>query len=322
MKPLLVNAVVFAVGVSIGGTIFSTVGLMTTNNCYHDPPEAPPLDGRSSQMRRIADHREDAKVGGRGGAKSESAGCGETTTTTPASRSAFDRMNAKLYDLANEPICPLGGRRPYYSLGDVNDTEGGLGDSDRLLLASLYRNATSVFEFGLGESTHIAAWVGVPRLAGVDSSAVWVDRARSGPGKDHFRFAFADVGELGQYYGRPKNESLKKIPYSYQSGPLNNEMRAFDLYLVDGRYRVATACASFLHALGRDGDDGGDASSRVRVLVHDWKRGGKADWGYWVLEEIADVVLKSELLAVLRLKTNATEDAILRMWERHMWNMR
>eukprot|EP00584_Thalassiosira_punctigera_P015869 CAMPEP_0172559544 /NCGR_PEP_ID=MMETSP1067-20121228/84474_1 /TAXON_ID=265564 ORGANISM="Thalassiosira punctigera, Strain Tpunct2005C2" /NCGR_SAMPLE_ID=MMETSP1067 /ASSEMBLY_ACC=CAM_ASM_000444 /LENGTH=55 /DNA_ID=CAMNT_0013349157 /DNA_START=69 /DNA_END=233 /DNA_ORIENTATION=- len=55
MKPLLVNAVVFAVGVSIGGTIFSTVGLMTTNNCYHDPPEAPPLDGRSSQMRRIAD---------------------------------------------------------------------------------------------------------------------------------------------------------------------------------------------------------------------------------------------------------------------------
>eukprot|EP00984_Skeletonema_dohrnii_P028451 scaffold18432_cov84-Skeletonema_dohrnii-CCMP3373.AAC.2 len=41
-------------------------------------------------------------------------------------------------------------------------TTGGLKDLDRIKLAAIYRNATSVFEWGLGESSFIAAEVGVP----------------------------------------------------------------------------------------------------------------------------------------------------------------
>mmetsp|Transcript_23673 Transcript_23673/g.42550 ORF Transcript_23673/g.42550 Transcript_23673/m.42550 type:complete len:100 (+) Transcript_23673:617-916(+) len=82
-------------------------------------------------------------------------------------------------------------------------------------------------------------YVGVPQLAGVDSDANWVAEARDGS-VDHYRFAFTNVGALGPLDGQPKNESLGKIPYDDQSGSLNNEMRAFDLYLVDGRYRVVT----------------------------------------------------------------------------------
>lgn len=58
-------------------------------------------------------------------------------------------------------------------------------------------------------------------------------------------------------------DKMQKIPFNYQSAPLDNEAHAFDFYLVDGRYRVATACSSFLHAISRGGD-----MSRVMVGVH------------------------------------------------------
>mmetsp|Transcript_23669 Transcript_23669/g.42544 ORF Transcript_23669/g.42544 Transcript_23669/m.42544 type:complete len:229 (+) Transcript_23669:475-1161(+) len=228
-------------------------------------------------------------------------------------------MNEQLYNIANEAPSPNNNNhRKQYTLGSVAVTGGGLKNSDRTLLADLYRNASSVFEYGLGESTHIAAYVGVPRLAGVDSDAAWVAEARDGS-PDRFRFAFADVGALGPLYGQPKNESLAKIPYDYQSGPLNNERGAFDLYLVDGRYRVATACASFLHAMSRGGD-----MEEVRVLFHDWNRGnpGNWNWEYWAMEDIADVVRESELLAVLKLKSNARESDIVKLWEKYMWDRR
>jgi len=56
---------------------------------------------------------------------------------------------------------------------------GGLNDADRNLLGNLYFNADSIFEYGLGESTLIAAAVNVPRYAGVDSDAKYVSETRS-----------------------------------------------------------------------------------------------------------------------------------------------
>ena len=57
-------------------------------------------------------------------------------------------------------------------------TTGGLKDLDRIKLAAIYRNATSVFEWGLGESSFIAAEVGVPRYTGIDSDPTWIKAAR------------------------------------------------------------------------------------------------------------------------------------------------
>jgi len=99
----------------------------------------------------------------------------------------FDVMHNHLSLLANKPVEQVSRRE--YHLGAAG---GGLTDSDRELLASIYFNSSSVFEFGLGESTHIAAYVGVPRYSGVDNDPVWVVKARDGAEMDHFRFSFAD----------------------------------------------------------------------------------------------------------------------------------
>eukprot|EP00581_Thalassiosira_minuscula_P020120 CAMPEP_0183719400 /NCGR_PEP_ID=MMETSP0737-20130205/12357_1 /TAXON_ID=385413 /ORGANISM="Thalassiosira miniscula, Strain CCMP1093" /LENGTH=270 /DNA_ID=CAMNT_0025949117 /DNA_START=71 /DNA_END=880 /DNA_ORIENTATION=+ len=222
--------------------------------------------------------------------------------------SAFDHVQRTAYDLAikkpKKSFFGANNRKPY-ALGDVKETQGGLRETDRLLLGKLYYNAKSVFEFGLGESTHIAAHVGVPRYSGIDSDASWVTYARDGIfGNDHFRFYFADIGKTG-LWGYPNNTALGKIPYDYQIAPLAAEMEAFDVYLVDGRYRVACAAVSFLHAMDRGGD-----MSEVMVGMHDTDHRP----AYKKIKDVADVVRSSERLWVLKLKPDVTEEDLLKLW--------
>eukprot|EP00581_Thalassiosira_minuscula_P007289 CAMPEP_0183709920 /NCGR_PEP_ID=MMETSP0737-20130205/5856_1 /TAXON_ID=385413 /ORGANISM="Thalassiosira miniscula, Strain CCMP1093" /LENGTH=278 /DNA_ID=CAMNT_0025938139 /DNA_START=54 /DNA_END=890 /DNA_ORIENTATION=+ len=218
----------------------------------------------------------------------------------------FDVMRSNLYNFAIDAQPPK--LRTKYRLGTVPQSGGGLHDTDRLLVGALYYNATSVFEFGLGESTMIAAHVGVPRYAGVDSDAVWVTMARDNSNMDHFRFSFADIGPTG-LWGYPNNTKLNKIPLEYQIAALNNEMAAFDVYLVDGRYRTACACASMLHALGRGGK-----RDKVLVGMHDWGRES-----YKRILEVADMVEQSKRLAVFKIKKNTTEEDLFNLWERLVW---
>lgn len=221
--------------------------------------------------------------------------------------SSFDKMHKELHKYAAAPNQNV--EKKKYEIGvSVERGSGGLRDTDRTLLADIYSSVDSVFEFGLGESTKIAAWVGVPRYVGVDSDAAWVTNIRDEVNMDHFRFVFADIGATG-FVGRPKNEHLQKIPLSYQSSPLNDEMEAFDFYLIDGRYRVACACASMLHAMSRGGD-----MKKVMFGFHDYFRGH-----YHQLESVADIVKKSERLRVFQVKPNTTEHDIYQMWENNLW---
>jgi hypothetical protein len=103
-------------------------------------------------------------------------------------------------------------------------TGGGLVMDDVNLLGRVYYDADSIFEFGLGESTFIAAETNVPRYAGVDSNPMWVSQAREGSTAtpvanlndwgaldkvrkwSHFRFYFADIGPTGSW-GYPTDTS-------------------------------------------------------------------------------------------------------------------
>lgn len=157
----------------------------------------------------------------------------------------------------------------------------------------------------------IAAHVGVPRYSGVDSDAAWVQKAREQSGADRFHFTFADIGPT-RAWGNPVRNATSKIPFSYQSSPLYIETLPFDVYLVDGRYRVACFCSSVLHAMGR----GADMSTTV-FAMHDW---GRPE--YMAVLEVGDLVGRSSLLAVFRAKPNATETDVARIWEDHIWEQK
>lgn len=205
-------------------------------------------------------------------------------------------------------------------------TTGGLDDTDRALLGDIYSTANSSFEYGLGESTYIAAWTRMPRWSGVDSDSNWVVGVRDKPIiPSHFQFNFGDIGQT-QAYGWPKGFRLGfepqrqdahlimgKMAYRYIVAPLVLERDPFDVYLVDGRWRVACACVSFLHAMGRGGD-----MEKVRVMVHDYD---VVTRGYDIIEkEIAILDRRSNKLAIFKLKPGIGEGAVADLYLRHVDN--
>lgn len=218
----------------------------------------------------------------------------------------FQKSAQLAYD---EATAPVNLKRQKFNLTNwTKQTSGGLRDPDRLLLGDIYYKAQSVFEFGLGESTYIAAEVGVPRYAGVDSDPNWVAMAREKSNMGHFRFYLADIGET-KAWGVPVQD-LKKNVYNYQLSALSSEAKPFDVYLVDGRYRVACAAACFLHAASR-----GANMSNVQVGVHDQDHLSR---GYHAaLTTIADKSLGSPKLFIYQLRNTTTIRDVYRLWERY-----
>jgi hypothetical protein len=219
--------------------------------------------------------------------------------------SKFDIIKHNLYKEASKVVKT--NRKEFILDEEWERGSGGLDDTDRMVLGKLYYNATSVFEFGLGESTRIAAYTGVPRYSGVDSDPVWVNMARSESKQSHFRFYYADIGDT-KMWGYPVDGTLQKIQYNYQIAPLVMEDKPFDVYLVDGRFRVACACISFLHAIKTGGD-----MERIRVGIHD---NDQTTRGYAEFKKVADVVIQNNKLWVYKLKQGTTEDDLYDMWQR------
>ena len=244
-------------------------------------------------------------------------------------RSVFDFIKHKFYEKAiSASLSQTAAPRYKLNLTEWNNRPsswGGLLTEDRKLLSELYYNATSIFEYGIGESTYIAAHTNVQRYTGVDSDCIWVSTARdnvlSNIGKkkgksrhdgNNFRFSFADIG-FTKVWGKPLNQNLAKIAYNYQIAPLVPELKAFDVYMIDGRYRVSCACISFLHALKYMDID--DVKDKVRVAIHD-ATGRENTFGkYGQLQMIADVVDKAEELWVYRLKDGITKKDIYQLWK-------
>jgi hypothetical protein len=187
-------------------------------------------------------------------------------------------------------------------------TKGGLLDEDRQMVANIYRQADSVFEYGLGESTYIADHVGVPKYAGIDSDAVWVDQARAKV-SPHFRFYYGDIGTTGAW-GKPENPRLAKNAWQYQVAPLQAEPEPFDVYMVDGRYRVSLVMLCLLHASARGADP-----EHTIILMHDCER-----ISYQKNDDILDLVNKSGAkLCVYKRKNTTTDEMLLERYGRSMY---
>ena len=257
----------------------------------------------------VSDSASDKTTGGSNTLYSQKTTKQDNGAAVPASESSaspssskFDIIKETLYKKASQPAKNT---RKKFTLEGWERGTGGLDDDDRLVLGELYYNAASVFEYGLGESTRIAAATEVPRYSGVDSDPVWVAKARKDANRSHFRFNYGDIGNTGNF-GHPKDSSLQKIQYDYQIASLILEDSPFDVYLVDGRYRVACACLSFLHAIKTGGD-----METVRVAIHDNDQKGR---GYDIFQDVADVVIEKKKLWVYKLKPETTEDDLYELW--------
>jgi hypothetical protein len=148
-----------------------------------------------------------------------------------------------------------------------NRTDGGLNDYDRDLVGKYYAQSKSVFEWGIVESTSIAVYVGVPRYSGprysgVDSDPAYITSVeRKAP--NFYRFILADIGPTAAW-GNP-SETTAKPKFPFYSAAVGLESKAFDFYMVDGRFRVACVCSALLHASKHN-----RSATDFVVAVHDF----------------------------------------------------
>jgi hypothetical protein len=232
----------------------------------------------------------------------------------------FDTAATLMYDKILQNITAGSNRKDFDLQTWDRKTTGGLYDEDRVLLAKIYRKAQSVFEYGLGESTYIADHVGVPRYAGIDSDVSWVDQTRQKVAP-HFRFYYGDLGTIGDW-GMPIDPSLPKSAWQYQVAPLQSELQPFDVYMVDGRFRVACVLLSFLHASARGADP-----QETLVLMHDCEQKGHSppNWSatigvraYTVNDDILQLKQHSgKSLCVYQRKPSTTDAMLLERYQKY-----
>ena len=231
---------------------------------------------------------------------------------------AFDVLARHAYRALTQSPTEQLSARPSLDLSHwpFAEAQGGLLDPDRRFLASVYQRAQSVLEWGLGESTHIAAAVGVPRYTGLDSDPAFVNATRNAvtsKSAAHFRFVLADIGEVGDW-GMP-HARLPKNTWSYQVAPLLAEPEAFDVYMVDGRYRLACLAAAFLHASWRQtqSNSAASAASPTIVLVHDCDRAI-----YHVADALLEKTESGGLLCQYTRRPGTTDAQLLDLWMQHL----
>ena len=222
----------------------------------------------------------------------------------------FDTISSILYDKMSSHFFRIHKveRKPFDLISwhrQNKITTGGLKATDRKLIGSMYSTKESIFEYGLGESTYIASHVNVPRYKGTDSDTTWISNVQK-HAPDHFRFFFSDIGEILEW-GKPAN-ILFKSRFNYQIAPLIVERKPFELYFIDGRYRIGCFCVSFLHAFKF-----GANMTTVRVAVHDnhRKQYHKAH------STVANVVMRTEELWVYALKETTTENDLYKLWKKY-----
>jgi len=192
-------------------------------------------------------------------------------------------------------------------------SSGGLSRADQDILWRIYYESDSIFEMGVGESTKIAAFTGVPRFTGVDGSIDWLsDVGKVSP--SHYRFHWGDIGTIRDWSNPVDSASKPKWPF-FSTAALAAESEAFDFYLVDGRFRVASFCACLLHA-SLHGKDPAD----FRIGMHDFARPN-----YQVVLRVAKVVeghnphikVNPAQISVMRRKPEVTDSEIMAIWQEH-----
>ena len=117
--------------------------------------------------------------------------------------------------------------------------------------AGLVRCAGRYVEFGAGASTVLAAELVSDWVVAFDSSQSWLARVAEACRERQTRLAPAlthvDIGELGDW-GFPKDETSRDRWSRYHSSMWNDARLAeADLYLVDGRFRLACFVQALLH---------------------------------------------------------------------------
>jgi hypothetical protein len=124
-----------------------------------------------------------------------------------------------------------------------------MSDGEAALFLSFVKNSRDYIEFGTGGSTYIASNNVRNSILSIDSSQEWLDQVSEACTRSQTRpeLKFIDIGPTKQW-GFPNDHSRKSNWSDYHTTIWNDPRSSeADLYLVDGRFRVACFAQIVLH---------------------------------------------------------------------------
>jgi hypothetical protein len=171
--------------------------------------------------------------------------------------------------------------------------------SDELrLFTAFLTDCDDYVEFGSGGSTVLAAGLVGRSVTSIDSSVEWLDRVKAAcleqKTKVQPKLIHIDIGPTGEW-GFPVDAACKPRWADYHAKIWEQRVtRKADLYLVDGRFRVACGLQVLLHA-----------GPEAHFLVHDFADRPQ----YHVIREFACAIATTERLTVFRPRSDFDRSA-------------
>jgi hypothetical protein len=146
--------------------------------------------------------------------------------------------------------------------------------------------ADRYLEFGSGGSTAMACGLVKSEVTSVDSSAEWLRKVGEHCAESNLRIVpdliHVNIGQTGDW-GYPTNEVEKEKWHLYYSGIWSRPSASnADLYMVDGRFRVACFMQAVLHC-----------EQGAVIMVHDFR----SRESYHVVRDVAREIAFSEELS-------------------------
>jgi len=160
-------------------------------------------------------------------------------------------------------LADLNGDAPSPRTPDIPDAPF-MSEAEKALFKKSLERAGRYFEFGSGGSTVWACQAGLT-VHGVESDAAWVDGLKQRLG-EACQVHAEDIGPTKEW-GFPVSDAARHRFPAYGEA-IHRHDQAFDLILVDGRFRVACVLNAIRHTLNV-----ADQPGETRLFIHDfWNR--------------------------------------------------
>ncbi len=178
-----------------------------------------------------------------------------------------------------------------------------MSDDERMLFIQQLRISKRYFEFGSGGSSVWAIAHGL-NVFGVESDLSWVNALSMQLGSG-FQVKHVDVGPTGDW-GTPIDIAHVNSFPAYSSA-IHEFEEAFDLILIDGRFRVASLFAAIIQT-ARCG-----AQDRTTIFFHDfWNR-----IEYHIVLDFLNLLEAVNTTGLFKVKKNCDSTALNNLYEKY-----
>ena len=163
-------------------------------------------------------------------------------------------------------------------------------------------------EFGAGGSTCLAASMGKETIISINSSEEWLAKVHTEcsfmPEAPRPRLIKVDIGPVGDW-GMPIDPSTRDQWPSYYKTVWAEQESQCDLYLIDGRFRVASFMSVVLHC-----------PPSPNILIHDYFSRPH----YHVVKEICREIARTADLSAFQVPVNIDKARAQTILDAHAYN--